>query len=145
MKKASALMFTFVWPIIAWAQVETDYTVAEAASMARLLMAEANNLHDRVSDICNDAQATGLLYEAAEAAVRHMSSWSGHHKNSQTLATYHACRQSMLDVQSHAYSCANGGYKGKASDYMSRRWLEDSANCADAIGRSDPPLIDAAR
>ncbi|MCY1559190.1 hypothetical protein D9M68_962010 [compost metagenome] len=123
--------------MIALAQVEDVYTDAEAASKARLLIGEAHALHARVAEICSDPNATGLLYEAAEEVVNKLDGWPEHHQKSQALTSYHSCRQSMVDVQSYAYTCAQGGFKGEAVKYMQRRWAEDSASCDEAIRASE--------
>lgn len=133
MGKASYLMLALAWPVFACAQAEDAYTTAEAARKAQLLITEAHALRTRVAEVCNDARATGLLYELAEEVVRKLDEWPDDHR---PLAPYHACRQSMTDVQSYAYTCANGGYKGKAAEYMRRQWVEDSTSCDDAIRAS---------
>lgn len=137
MMKASHLMLVLAFPVNAWAQVEDAYTDAEAARKAELLIKEAYALHSKVTEICNDENAMGLLYEAAEDAVRRLDSWPEYQQKSRSLASYHSCRQSMVDVQSYAYACANGGYKGKAAKYMHRQWLEDSTSCDAAIRAAD--------
>ncbi|WP_371234517.1 hypothetical protein ACAW63_14270 [Pseudomonas sp. QE6] len=121
------------WPVIACAQ-EVVYTDAEAASKAQSLVKEAYALHAKVAEICDDASAMGLLYEAAEDAVKKLDGWPD--QKSQTLTSYNSCRQSMVDVQSYAYTCAQGEYKGKAVTYMQRRWTEDTASCDEAIRAS---------
>ncbi|WP_043309938.1 hypothetical protein [Pseudomonas sp. ML96] len=142
MKKQLRLMLVLAWPVTACAQAEDLYTDAEAARRAVLLIKEAQALHAKVTEVCNDASAMGLLYEAAEDAVRRLDDWSDDHRKSRNLASYDSCRQSMVDVQSYAYTCAYGSYRGKAAAYMQRRWLEDSTGCDAAIHASDLSLQD---
>ncbi|WP_146011339.1 hypothetical protein [Pseudomonas aeruginosa] len=142
MKKQLRLMLVLAWPVVVWAQ-EDLYTEIEAASKAELLINEAHALHAKVTEICNDASAMGLLYEAADDAVKRLDDWPDDHRKSRNLASYDSCRQSMVDVQSYAYACAHGGYKGKAATYMQRRWLEDSTGCDAAIHASDLSLKDS--
>jgi len=141
--KALHLGLALAWPVFAWAQVEDVYTDAEAASKAELLIKEAYALHAKVAEICTDPNATGLLYEAAEDVVKKLDDWPDHHQKSRTLASYHSCRQSMVDVQSYAYTCAQGGYKGEAVKYMQRRWTEDTTSCDEAIRASNLLLKDS--
>lgn len=140
--RALHLVFTLAWPVLAWAQVDDVSTDAEAASKAQLFIKEANALHAKVTEICTDPSATGLLYEAAEDAVKQLDEWPDH-QNSQALASYHACRQSMVDVQSYAYTCAQGVYKGKTESYLQRRWTEDTVHCDEAIRASGLALKDS--
>ena len=134
--KALHLALTMAWPVIAGAQVETVHTDAEAASKARSLIGEAHALHARVAEICSDPNATGLLYEVTEEVVRKLDDWPEHRQKSQALNSFHSCRQSMVDVQSYAYTCAQGGFKGRAKQYMQRRWTEDTVSCEEAIRAS---------
>ena len=143
MKKQLHLMLVLAWPVVAWAQPEDLYTDVEAARKAELLIKEAHALHAKITEICDDASAMGLLYEAAEGAVQKLDDWPDDHRKSRNLASYDSCRQSMVDVQSYAYACAHGGYKGKAATYMQRRWLEDSSGCDAAIRASDLSLRDS--
>lgn len=135
--KAFHLVLAMAWPVIAGAQVEAVYTDAEAANKARLLIEEAHALHARVTEICSDPNATGLLYQVAEEVVRKLDDWPDHYRKRQALTSYHACRQSMVDVQTYAYACAQGGLKGEAEKYMQRRWTEDTASCDQAIRASE--------
>lgn len=135
--KAFHLALAMAWPMIAGAQVEAVYPDADAASKARLLIGEAYALHARVAEICSDPNATGILYEVAEDVVKKLGDWQEHNQKSQALTSYHSCRQSMVDVQSYAYTCAQGGFKGGAEKYMQRRWAEDTASCDQAIRASD--------
>ncbi len=132
MMKVLNLVLFLIWPLAAWAQ--DIYSDAEAASKAQSLVKEAYALHAKVAEICDDASATGLLYEAAEDAVQKLHGWPD--QKSQALASYDSCRQSMVDVQSYAYTCAQDGYKGKAVTYMQRRWTEDTSSCDEAIRAS---------
>lgn len=142
MNKQLYLVLVLVWPVVAWAQAEDLYTDAEAARKAELLIKEARVLHTRVTEVCDGASAMGLLYEVAEDAVKWLDDWPKDHWKSRRIAAYDSCRQSMVDVQSYAYACAHGGYKGKAATYMQLRWLEDSKGCDAAIRTSDLSLKD---
>lgn len=134
--KAFHYVLAMAWPVIAWAQAEDLYTDAEAASKAKLLIGEAHALHAKVAEACSDPAATGTLYGVAEEAAQKLDDWPDHYRKKQALTPYHSCRQSMVDVQSYAYTCAQGGFKGKAVKYMQRRWAEDSSDCSEAIRAS---------
>ncbi|WP_187806499.1 hypothetical protein [Aquipseudomonas alcaligenes] len=135
--KISHLIVGLACPVIVWAQAGDVYTNVEAVRKAESIIKRAHALHTKVAEICSDANATGLLYEVAENAIRDLDSWPDDHQKSQNLAAYDACRQSMVDVQSYAYTCASDGYKGKAATYIQRRWVEDSTGCDSAIRASD--------
>ena len=134
--RALYLLSAFAWPVIALAQTDEPYTDAEAAKKAQIVIAQAHALHARVTEVCTDEQATGILYEVADEAVRHLDGWPRQSQKNRALAPYYSCRQSMLNVQTYAYTCANGGYKGKAEQYMHRQWLKDSASCDAALRTS---------
>ncbi len=140
--KALHLVFAFAWPALVSAQVEVVPPDSEAANKAQLLIKEAFALHAKVTEICTDPSATGLLYEAAEDAVKQLDAWPDQ-QNGQALSSFHACRQSMVDVQSYAYTCAQGVYKGRTMSYMQRRWTEDTARCDEAIRASGLALEDS--
>jgi len=126
----------FVFPVISLGQVSQEYTDAQAVMKADIFIKEAYAFNERVAGVCNDLSAMGLLYEIAEETVSKLNDWPGHSQGGQALVPYYSCRQSMVDVQSYAYACANGMYKGKAKKYMQRRWLEDAASCTAAIRSS---------
>lgn len=134
--KALPIIFVFACPVIAWGQVDQKYTDAQAAMKADLFIKDAHVLHEKVAGICNDLSAMGVIYEVAEEALRKLDDWPERKQGGQALAPYYSCRQSMVNVQSYAYACANGGYKGKAEKYMQRRWIEDTTSCAAAIRSS---------
>lgn len=127
--KAVCVVLIMVWPIFAFAQESTS-TNTEARE-AQSMLEGAYALHARVAEICEDASAMGLLYDVAEETLKKLDGWQ--EQKNQNLTSYSSCRQSMVDVQSYAYTCAQGGYKGKAVTYMQRRWAEDIANCTEAI------------
>ncbi|MGI0878686.1 hypothetical protein ACRCQH_09365 [Pseudomonas aeruginosa] len=126
----------FACSVMSWGQTNQEYTDAQAAMKADLFIKEAYALNEKVAGVCNDLSAMGLLYEVAEQAVRKLNDWPEHNPHGQALVPYYSCRQSMVNVQSYAYACANGVYKGKAEKYIQRRWLEDSASCTAAIRSS---------
>jgi len=137
MKKILHLTLAVAWPVVSWAQADDTATVAEAVRAAKLLLTDASVYHARVAELCNDAQATGRLYETAENAVRKLDGWPRYYQKNRSLDAFYSCRQSMVDVQIFAYACASGGYKGKAAKYLQSQWLKDSSSCEKAIGTSD--------
>lgn len=135
--KTFHLILAMAWPACAWAHAEDRYVDAEAASKAKVLVGEARALYIKVDEACRNPSATGLLYEVAEDVVRKLDGWPDHYQKQQALTSYHACRQSLVNVKSYAYACAQGGGNDRAMKYMQRRWAEDSSACDEAIRVSE--------
>ncbi len=135
--KTFHLILAMAWPACAWAHAEDRYVDAEAASKAKVLVGEARALYIKVDEACRNPSATGLLYEVAEDVVRKLDGWPDHYQKKQALTSYHACRQSLVNVKSYAYACAQGGGNDRAMKYMQRRWAEDSSACDEAIRVSE--------
>ncbi|MBH2032411.1 MAG: hypothetical protein I8H73_06125 [Pseudomonadales bacterium] len=116
------------------------YTDTEASGKAKALLKDAYSLQSEIAHICSNPGAASLLYIAADKAGVKLKEWPNDHLKYRALFPYYACRQLMVDVQSYAFSCATGGYKGEAASYNQRRSKEDGAECEAAILKPDLSL-----
>jgi hypothetical protein len=140
-KAKLALALALTLSSTAWAQIESVYTDAEAASKAKQMLKDARGLRSEVTELCvaKDAQP---LYEAANRAKAKLAEWPDDHLKYRSLFPYGDCRQAMMDVDTYAMICAIGGYKGEAVKYDQRRWQEDTSACEAAIREPDLSLKD---
>lgn len=141
MMKALMVALSLALPALAWGQIEDAYTDAEAAAKARQLIKDARDLRNEVTKLCV-ARDTPQLYRAAKKADTKLDEWPDDHLKYRALFPYGDCRQSMMDVQSYAMTCAVGGYKAEAAKHDQRRWQEDTAACEAAILKPDLSLKD---
>lgn len=139
--RALLILFALL-PLVSAAQIEDAYTDAEAADKAKEMIAKAKELRGKVDKLCGRQGTTAALYQLAKQGEAHLDAWPDDHLRYRALFPYGACRQSMLDVQSYAYVCAVGSYKGEAASYDQRRWKEDTAECAASIENPDLSLKD---
>lgn len=139
--KGKMLVLALALSPVAWGQIESVYTDAEAAAKAKQMIKDVRELRNEVTELCV-ARATPQLYQAADKADAKLDEWPNGHLKYRALFPYGDCRQAMLDVQSYAMTCAVGGYKGEAMKYDQRRWQEDTAACEAAISKPDLSLKD---
>lgn len=139
--RALLILFALL-PLVAVAQIEDAYTDAEAAAKAKELIAKAKELREEAGKLCGKQGTGNKLSALALVAQDQLDTWPDDHLKYRALFPYHACRQSMINVQSYAQTCALGSYKGEAASYDQHRWKEDTAECAASIENPDLSLKD---
>lgn len=137
--KPLALAAAMMAPALAWGEIPSVYSDAEASLKAKVMIAEAVDLHKKVSVLCS-AGATSELYKAAKHARNALEEWPDDHLKYRGLFPYGDCKQAMMDVESFATTCAIGRYKGEAARYNQARWIEDRTACKEAIQNPDLSL-----
>jgi hypothetical protein len=140
MNKSLILALALALPAFAWGQAADLYTDAEALLKAKALIKDVYSIQAEIADTCTNPGAASLLHIAADKADRKLKEWPNDNLKYRALFPYHACRQSMVDVQSHAFSCAVGSYTGEAMSYNQRRLKEDTAECEASILKPDLSL-----
>lgn len=137
--KAATLAVALIAPALAWGEIPSVYTDAEASLKAKAMIAEAEALHKNVTQLCS-AGATPELYKAAKHARIFLDDWPDNHLKYRALFPYGDCKQAMIDVASFATTCAIGSYKGEAARHNQARWIEDRTACKEAIQNPDLSL-----
>lgn len=140
MNKAVLFAIALSLPIAGMAQVEEFYSDTQAAAMAKELRKEAVSLRDKVEASCGKETATAALGAMAESASDKVSAWPNDHLKYRALFPYHACRQTMANVNAQATSCAIGRYQGEAKAHDQKVWARDLAECDASIEKPDLSL-----